>query len=337
MPFISLRNDPPTVVFSGDHTIEDEFLHGFLKEQGQARYEEGFQRALRIGARALLDGRIGVVLSRVEAELDSELQSLQHLLRIADLNQRAAKGQVAEDVTSAVLSDLIDRRGWGDALRATGGTVGAIPRSKVGDLVVRVEDRVDIVIEVKMQKGYDLGAPSVLDVRTRNAKAAKETVYGQLLAARENRRAAFGIFVVDVAEMSASVGALEPIHLLPEVPGLLVKVDPSEGRWENLAVAYQLARQLALTPQWETQLESVRFLLGRMLRDLGHLSQLGKELGVIRDAAQRILDTAVGAEKRLELAALSLRATESQVERLAAGDAPTPADLLALLGDEVAP
>lgn len=42
MGFISLKSEPPTVVFSGDHTIEDPFLHGFLKEQGQARYEESF-------------------------------------------------------------------------------------------------------------------------------------------------------------------------------------------------------------------------------------------------------------------------------------------------------
>lgn len=335
MGFISLRSEPPTVVFSGDHAIEDSFLHGFLKEQGQARYEEAFQRALRIGARALLDGRIGVVLSRVEADLDAELQSLQHLLRIADLNQRAAKGQVAEDVVSTVVGDLIERRGWDDALRETGSTVGAIPRSKVGDLVVRVEDRVDIVIEVKMQKGYDLGSPSVLDVRTKNAKSAKETVYGQLLVARENRSAAFGIFVVDVANTSATVTALEPIHLLPEVPGLLVKVDPAEGRWENLQVAYHLARQLALTPQWEAQLEGVRFLLARMLRDLGHLDALGKDLTTIRDAARRILDTADGAEERLAHAAQSLRATEAQVERLVAGDTPSPGELMALLADEV--
>lgn len=335
MGFISLKSEPPTVVFSGDHTIEDPFLHGFLKEQGQARYEESFQRALRIGARALLDGRIGVVLNRVEADLDAELQSLQHLLRIADLNQRAAKGQVAEDVVSGVLGDVIDRRGWDDALRETGSTVGLIPRSKVGDLVVRVEDRVDIVIEVKMQKGYDLGDPSVLDVRTKNSKSAKETVYGQLLVARENRAAAFGIFVVDVANTSATVAALEPIHLLPEVPGLLVKVDPAEGRWENLQVAYHLARQLALTPQWEAQLEGVRFLLARMLRDLGHLDALGKDLATIRDAAKRILDTATGAEERLQHAAQSLRATEAQVERLVAGDVPTPGELMALLADEV--
>jgi hypothetical protein len=332
MGSISLRSEPPTVILSGEHEIEDPFLHGFLQQQGKARYEEAFQRALRIGARAMLDDRIGTVLARVEADLDAQLTSLHHLLRIADMNQRAAKGQVAEDAVSRVLSDLIDDRSWGDALRETGSSVGAIPRSKVGDLVVQLEERVNLVIEVKMQKRYELGAPTDYDGRSKS-KAAKDTVYGQLLVARENRQAAFGIFVVDEDETAASVTALQSIHLLPEVPGLLVKVAPEKGRWENLIVAYQLARQLTLLPMVEDRVPAVQFLLARIVRDLRHLDGLRADLAKVRTAAQQILDTAVAAESRLDVTTQSLDATHVQVERLLAGESLAPAQLMELLAD----
>lgn len=63
MRFIRLRFEPPTVVLSGDLEIEDPYLHGFLQQQGRKRYDEAFQRALRTGARAMLDDRIGTVLA----------------------------------------------------------------------------------------------------------------------------------------------------------------------------------------------------------------------------------------------------------------------------------
>lgn len=329
MPFISLRSEPPTVVFSGDHTIEDEFLHGFLKAQGQAGYEEGFQRALRIGARALLDGRIGVTLNRVEEELDSELVRLRDMLRIAELKERAVKGYAAELSTTSVLGALIERNGWSDAVRDTGSSYGAAG-SKVGDVVARIDDRVNVVLEVKMEGRYPLGSPADTDVRDLK-KGAKETVYGQLLHALENRDATFGIFVIDAANTAAEVRALGPIHLLPDAPGLLVKVDQAEGRWDNLEVAYQIARQLALVPRWEERLPAVQFVLGRITRDLDHLEQMRADLAKVRASAESILSAAGSAEQRMERTRESLAGIEGVVAQLVAGEGPSGTELAALL------
>lgn len=241
--FISLGTDPLRVEFFGGYSIEDKGLYDFFKRFPAGEYDQQFQKALRLGVYALEEERIAAFLGRAENELDAGLERLKVIYKMVHLKEKSAgKGAVAEVELADVLQDYIDEMNWGDGVSATGEKTGVIPRRKVGDLVVAINNTdVKVVVESKMDASVPVGDPVDFDERSKKSGNPEKSAYGQNLTALVNREAQVAISVFDKASASASIRNLDDIVFQPELPGFIVKIDRARGDYANVCLAYSLA------------------------------------------------------------------------------------------------
>lgn len=326
--FVTLGSDPKRIEFTGDFVIEDEFLHDFFNSVKAADYDTVFARAFRLGVYALAEERIAAFLGTVERELDGRLEELKMLLTVKSIQEKyAGKGDIAEAEIDDVLQTFVDERGWADSITRTGGTIGVLPRRKVGDLVAKVnaDDDCTVVIEAKWDKTVTDGDPSHLDESANVTKKAESTAYGQNLTAVINREADVSIFVSDtrIAHSSLRDGN-DGIVFHPEIPGFVVLVDRATNDWSNLRAAYTVARSLALLARegrWST--ERIGIVCKRLVRDLSKIDELTTELGKITKATKQI-DGAVEAITRHHAhLSNSATATDALLTRMLKGEAVT--------------
>jgi len=326
--FVSLGSDPKRIEFSGDFVIEDEFLHGFFDSVPAAEYDTTFARAFRLGVYALAEERIAAFLGTVERELDGRLEELKMLLTVKSIQEKyAGKGDVAEAEIDDVLQAFVDERGWADSITRTGGTVGVLPRRKVGDLVARINGKDDcsVVIEAKWDKSVTDGDPTHLDESANVTKNAESTAYGQNLTAVINRTADVSIFVSDVRIAHASLrNGSDGITYHPEIPGFVVLVDRASGDWSNLRAAYTVARSLALLRSdgsWSA--DRLGIVCKRLVRDLSKIKQLKAELSKISKATKQIDDAVNAITRHHDHIAESASATDALLTRMLNGENPT--------------
>lgn len=249
--------------------LDNDVVFEFFNKLPASDRDEKLHRALYIGVLALMEDRLSSFLSQTANTLGTELESLK---LIFDMKQElfyksSLKGALAEVDIAEFLGDLIKSRGYDDALYMTGHSAGALPRNKTGDIVCEIGGRPDIriAIECKFDKGVRLG-----DIRHKEVFAkSSDTAWSQLLEAQTNREAQVGIIVLDLALADSSVLAeVQDLKFIPQV-GFVVIVDSSRGDYRNLAVAYALARDIAL--RWKAEdidLDILTLIINRTLKDL---------------------------------------------------------------------
>ena len=228
-----------------------------------------FLRAIYIGVLALKEDRISSFLSRTTNELGTELESLK---MIFDLKQElfyksSIKGTVAEEDVATFLSELSANRKLNDRIVLTGTTTGSMKRNKTGDIICYVEGRDDvrIVVECKFDKSLRLGAIDKKDIFSRKS----DTVWSQLIEAQANRQAGIGIIVLERQLVDPTVASeVENLKYIPAV-GFVIIVDSLKGDFSNLAIAYALARDMALkAPSPQIDFELFNVLVARIIRDI---------------------------------------------------------------------
>src|SRR5690606_30420138 len=144
--------------------------------------------------------------------------------------------------------------------------VGNIRRNKTGDILCYLngDNGRRIAIECKFDKSIRLG-----DIRTKDVFARKsDTAWSQLLESQANRDGLVGIIVFDASLVDSTVlSAVQDVRFIPGV-GLIAIIDSQKGDYRNLAIAYMLARDIALNARTtELDLDVLKIIVNRLIKD----------------------------------------------------------------------
>lgn len=329
-----------TVTVSGDSVIvkgtlelrDPVYVKAFQQEKTKGTDpKKFFLDALRLGVYGKMEARIAAFLKTAENDLQTGLEHLKYIFTAQEyIEKGAAKGQVAEADIENALQELIKRKKWGDTTTNTGGNVGAIPDCKIGDIVCEIgESSRRIVIESKMSKTMTLGEPT--DVNTNKVKDpvkhATDTAYGQLVFSRANRDAHFAIIVFDRDNCSSTIENLEPITILPEVPGMVVKIGRDLVDFAALEHAYGIARDLAKAYEKGIDEKGLGMVVKRLIRDVNRLNKLSDQLNKVVKGANDTLDAVTTIRELMDDTQKSLSLTQSHLTQMLNGSTPSEKEL----------
>lgn len=252
----------------GAFEIENRVLFEYFNKISVSERDDQFHRALYIGVLALMEDRLSSFLAKTSNELGAELESLKLIFDMKkELFYRSAvKGLLAEEEIADFLIEFFKKQKLADRVELTGGRVGKIQRNKTGDIVCYLDrdDSRRIVIECKFDKSIRLG-----DIQTKDVFAKKnDTAWSQLLEAQANRDGLVGIIVFDVSLVDNTVlNTVQDVRFIPGV-GLIAIIDSQKGDYRNLAIAYMLARDIAMnTRTVELDPEILRVIVNRLVKD----------------------------------------------------------------------
>ncbi len=301
--------------------LENEIVFNFFDKQPEDQRDEILFRAIYIGVLALMEDRLSSFLSTTQNELGTRLESLKQIFEMKKeiFFKTAVKGMAAESDIVQFLQDYYKRRGYTDIAELTGTQKGIITGNKTGDVLCGVEGQPErrIVIEVKFDKSYKLGDIQTKDIFTKKA----DTAWSQILEAKVNREGQVGIIVFDRALVDTSITkAVESVGFIRGV-GFLVIVNSQNGDFTNLAVAYELARDIVLNArEYDASSEVLTLLVKRVLHDLDSLLSIKDCCKKIADNNRQILET-------LNKGQLSLQFTLKYLEKYLTDGTLTQADL----------
>jgi len=267
MPLVSLDQKNSRVQF-GAFEVDNKILFEFFNRLAAADRDEQFHKALYIGVLALMEDRLSSFLSRTANELGTELESLKLIFDMKkELFYRSAvKGVLAETDIADFLSEFFDRQKITDRIELTGDRTGTIRRNKTGDIVCHLagDSGKRIAIECKFDKSIRLGDIQTKDIFTKKA----DTAWSQLLEAQANRDSQAGIIVFDASLIDNSIlVAVQDVKFLPGI-GLIAIIDSQKGDYRNLAIAYMLARDIALNAKTlELDTDVLKIIVNRLIKD----------------------------------------------------------------------
>lgn len=323
MPTVKINQQTKTVEVSAirtDHRLVYEYFNGLPSDARDA----AVLRALSIGVLAMSEDRIATFLSKTKNELGTELETLKIIYDIQEREffESSIKGNVAEEDIAAFLTELCEAKGYKDDITLTGNAAGAIPKNKTGDICCTVDSprEARIVIECKFDKGIAMG-----DIINRDIFGNRiDTAWSQLIEARANREGRASIIVFDREIASpALVKQVDNVSFIPGV-GFVVIVDSRRGDYQNLAIAYSLARDICIRPtSEELDRELLSIVVQRVLKDIRDVAKVEVLVRQASSALRGILE-------QTHKGRLSMEFSQQLLERLLLEGTLTPHDVLAL-------
>ena len=267
MPIVSLDLKGGRV-HVGAFEIDNRILFDYFNKLGASERDDQFHRALYIGVLALMEDRLSSFLSKTSNELGTELESLKLIFDMKkELFYRSAvKGVLAEEDIAEFLLEFLEKQKLPDRVELTGDRAGSIRRNKTGDIVCHLSanEGKRIAIECKFDKSIRLGDIQSKDIFTKKS----DTAWSQLLEAQANRDGCVGIIVFDVSLVDNSVlNAVQDVRFIPGI-GLIAIIDSQKGDYRNLAIAYMLARDIAMHARpLELDPDILRVIVNRLIKD----------------------------------------------------------------------
>jgi len=253
------------------------------------RYFDGDASKLAL----LLDPtRLNSPLHQFRQEMTAGFKSIEERLvaieaaaaaRGAERARSAAKGGDFEDLLEAMLGDLA--RGAGDLLDRTGTETGAIMKSKKGDFVLTLDQRV--------ARGADVRVVIEAKDRPMSMRAIRD----ELREARENRCAAGAVVVFTPTHAPTGVA---PFSLVGD--DVYCVIDPDDPERATLEAAVRLARLVALTSLVEHEVEVDPAAIGAAL------TAIREQLEVVRTLKSQLTSIS-NATKAVWTGLDSMRAT----------------------------
>ncbi len=302
--------------------IENELAFEHFDKLPADQRDAEFVKALYIGVLALKQDRLAAFMARTNNELGTELETLKMMYEMkAELFAKSTvKGAEAELHIRDYLVDLVASQSHQDEIELTGNSTGSIAKNKTGDLLCRVngEENRKVVIECKFDKSIRLG--EVEDVDWYGNKF--DTALSQLIEAQANRECDQAIIVFD--RSSAAPALLNRIGNVTFRPkyGFIVIVDSLRGDYQNLGLAYLLARDLAAAnPSVEVEHDLLLILMNRIIADANRLADIRSLVEDGIKKSQEVLS-------RLEQGRLSLEFCRSYLKRFLDTGTLTREDLL---------
>jgi hypothetical protein len=255
--------------------IENQVIFNYFDNLPVSERDEKLLRAIYIGVLALMEDRISAFLSKTSNELGTELESLKMIFEMKKelFYKSSIKGILAEDEVAEFLNQYFSDKKLKDRAVLTGNNIGNLPKNKTGDIVCEVNGNpnLKISIECKFDKSIRLGDIGTKDIFTRKT----DTSWSQLLEAQINRGAKMSLIVFDVSLVDISVlRVFENVGYIPEV-GMVAIINSQKGDYTNLAIAYMLARDIALNAkQVDFDKDLLMILVNRLIKDINEITTI---------------------------------------------------------------
>ena len=250
--------------------ISDELVYRYFDSLPEAEREAALFRAIRIGVLATMEDRFSAFLSKTTDDLGVQLENLKLLFDMKQevFHKTAIKGVAAENDILDFLEEYNERNHLGDVVSLTGTSKGLLKNNKTSDIMAYVcgeSSGRKVAIECKFDKSIKLGDIDSPDI----ASNKYDTAWSQLLEATVNRDANASIIVFDKTLADASIQrAVDGVTYVDGI-GFICIIDYEASDYQNLAVAYNMARGLALRKDGKNvEVEFVNMLIQRLLKDI---------------------------------------------------------------------
>ncbi len=250
--------------------ISDELVYRYFDSLSETEREAALLRTIRIGVLATMEDRFSAFLSKTTDDLGVQLENLKLLFDMKQevFHKTAIKGVAAENDILEFLEGYIEKYHLGDVVSLTGTSKGMLKNNKTGDAMAFMGGESSgrkVVIECKFDKGIKLGDVDSPDI----ASNKYDTAWSQLLEATVNREANASVIVFDKTLADASIQrAVDGVTYVDGI-GFICIIDYEASDYQNLAVAYNLARGLALRKDGKNvEVEFVNMLIQRLLKDV---------------------------------------------------------------------
>ena len=310
--------------------IENQIVFNYFDKLSANERDEKLLRAIYIGVLALMEDRISSFLSKTSNELGTELESLKMLFEMKKelFYKSAIKGSLAEDEIAEFLNHYFTIRRIKDRAFLTGNTTGIIPKNKTGDIICEVngDQNLKISIECKFDKSIRLGDIESKDVFTRKS----DTAWSQLIEAQANRDSKVSLIVFDISLVENSIlKNYDNIGFIQGV-GFIAIINSQKGDYSNLAIAYMLARDIALNAkEIEIDKDVLAIIVNRLIKDIN-------EVLTIKSLVQNNIDNNKTILKQLEKSILLMEFNQEYLKRFLSQGTLTKKDLLDFyLGEDV--
>ena len=249
--------------------IINEVVFNYFDNLSTNERDEKLLRAIYIGVLALMEDRISAFLAKTTNELGTELESLKMIFEMKKelFYKTTMKGTLAEEDIAEFLNTYFSEKKLRDRAHLTGTASGKIPRNKTGDIVCELDGNPDlkIVIECKFDKSIRLGDIDSKEIFTRKS----DTAWSQLIEAEANREGKVSLIVFDKEIVDTNISRkFEDVGFIPGV-GFIAIIDSQRGNYSNLAIAYMLARDIALNAKdIELDKETLSIIITRIVKDI---------------------------------------------------------------------
>lgn len=302
--------------------LDNEIVFNYFDNLLATERDDKLIRAIYIGVLALMEDRISAFLSKTSNELGTELESLKMIFEMKKelFYKSTIKGSLAEDEIAEFLNEYFESKRLKDVALLTGNSVGILPRNKTGDIICQVNGNADlkIVIECKFDKSIRYGDIENKDIFTRKT----DTAWNQLIESQANRESKVSIIVFDISLVDNSIlRNYENVGYIPEI-GFVAIINSQKGDYNNLAIAYMLARDIALNAK-EIELDKniLAIIVNRIIKDLN-------EVLTVKSLVQNNIDNNKTILKQLEKSILLMEFNQEYLKRFLKEGTLTKKDLL---------
>ena len=302
--------------------IENQIVFNYFDNLPATERDEKLLRAVYIGILALMEDRISSFLAKTNNELGTELESLKMIFEMKKelFYKSTIKGILAEDEIAEFLNSYFQERRIKDKAFLTGNTAGSLPKNKTGDIICEINGNPDlkIAIECKFDKSVRLGNIETKDVFTRKSDSA----WSQLIEAQANRNAKVSLIVFDISLVENSIlKNFENVGYIPEI-GFIAIINSQKGDYSNLAIAYMLARDIALNAKpVELEKDLLAILVNRIIKDIN-------EVLTIKSLVLNNIDNNKAILKQLEKSILLMEFNQEYLRKFLNDGTLTKKDLL---------
>lgn len=310
--------------------IENQVVFNYFDNLPVSERDEKLLRAIYIGVLALMEDRISSFLAKTSNELGTELESLKMIFEMKKelFYKSTIKGTLAEDEIAEFLNEYFKEKRIKDRAFLTGNTAGNLARNKTGDIVCEIDGSTNlkIAIECKFDKSVRLGDIETKEVFTRKT----DTAWSQLIEAQANRDSKVSIIVFDISLVDNSIlKNFESVGYIPSV-GFVAIINSQKGDYSNLAIAYMLARDIALNAKnVELDKDLLAMIVNRIIKDIN-------EILSIKSLVQSNIENNKQILKQLEKSMLLMEFNQEYMKKFLKEGTLTKKDLLDFyMGEDV--
>jgi hypothetical protein len=302
--------------------IENQIVFNFFDNLSAGERDEKLLKAIYIGVLALMEDRISSFLSKTSNELGTELESLKMIFEMKKelFYKSTIKGVLAEDEIAEFLNQYFSVKRLKDRAFLTGNTAGNIAKNKTGDIICEVNGipELKIAIECKFDKSIRFGDIENKDIFIRKS----DTAWSQLLEAQANRDSKVSLIVFDISMVDNSIlKNFENVGYIPGV-GFIAIINSQKGDYSNLAIAYMLARDIALNAkEIELDKDVLAMIVNRIIKDIN-------EVLTIKSLVLNNIDNNKAILKQLEKSILLMEFNQEYLKRFLSQGTLTKKDLL---------
>ncbi len=255
--------------------IDNEIVFTYFNKLPAIERNEKLFKALYIGVLALMEDRISAFLAKTTNELGTELESLKLIFEMKKelFYKTTVKGVLAEEDIADFLNTYFSEKKLKDKALLTGNIAGNLPKNKTGDIICEIDGNEDIkiAIECKFDKSIRLGEIETKEIFTRKM----DTAWSQLIEVDANRNSKVSIIVFDISLVDNSIlKAYENVGYIPSI-GFVAIIDSQKGDYKNLAIAYLLARDIALNAKLpDLDLNILSAIIKRTIKNIGEFTSV---------------------------------------------------------------